>query len=140
MARYLKINGKVCLDTRRSMFCNFLFSPHHLINYPHITLDNFHYLGRDILVYIIRNWYSMLSIFAEFYGGIHCLREALLVDTGDDEVAFVDSLWTFRGGTDADGREGMAYTGEETAFLRECTAVADYGEGIHLKAVVIVEA
>ena len=117
MARYLKINGKVCLDTWRSMFCNFLFSPHHLINYPHITLDNFHYLGRDILVYIIRNWYSMLSIFAEFYGGIYSLEEALGVDAGNDEVTLVNSLGTLGRGADADGREGMAYAGEAAALL-----------------------
>ena len=34
----------------------------------------------------------------------------------------------------------MTYTGEETAFFGKGATVADYGEGIHLKAVVVVKA
>ena len=34
----------------------------------------------------------------------------------------------------------MANRGEETAFFWECTAIANYGEGVHLKTVVVVEA
>ena len=82
----------------------------------------------------------MVAIFAEGYCCIDCLKEGLLVDAGNDEVALVDGFGTFRGGADADSGEGMAYTGEEAAFFRECAAVADYGKGIHLEAVVVVEA
>lgn len=34
----------------------------------------------------------------------------------------------------------MADTGEERGFLRKGTAIADDGKGVHLEAVVIVEA
>ena len=82
----------------------------------------------------------MLTVFAEFYGGIYCLKEALLVDAGYDEVCFVDGFGTFRTGADTDGREWMAYAGEETALFGESAAVAYYSKGIHLEAVVVVEA
>ena len=81
-----------------------------------------------------------MTVFAKLYSSINCLKEALLVDAGNDEVTLVDGFRTFGRGADADGREGMAYTGEEAAFFRECAAVADYGKGIHLEAVVVVEA
>ena len=48
----------------------------------------------------------MLTVFAEFYGGIYSLGEALGVDAGNDEVTLVDGFWTFGGGADADGGEG----------------------------------
>ena len=116
------------------------FPPHHLIHDTHITLDNLHYLGAYVLVHIVWHRDSMLSVLAELYGSIYCLKEALLIDAGNDEITLVNSLGTLGRGADADGREGMAYTGEETALLRECAAVAHYGKGIHLKAVVVVEA
>ena len=81
----------------------------------------------------------MVTVLAEFHGGIYCLKKALLVDAGNDEISLVDSLWTFGTCADADGGEWMTYAGKETAFLRESAAVTDYGEGIHLEAVVVVE-
>ena len=88
-------------------------TPHHLIHDAHIALDDLHYLGRDILIHIIRNWYSMLSVLAELNSSIYCLKEALLVNAGNDEVALVDGFGTFGRCADADGRERMANTGEE---------------------------
>ena len=34
----------------------------------------------------------------------------------------------------------MADTGEERGFLGKCSAITDDGKGVHLKAVVVVEA
>ena len=81
----------------------------------------------------------MVPIFTEFHRGIYCLKETLLVDAGNDEVAFVDGFGAFGTGADADGWEGMADAGEEAAFFGEGAAITDYGEGIHLEAVVVVE-
>ena len=116
-----------------------LFSPHHFVDDAYIALDNLHYLGAYVLINIIRHRDAMLTVLAKLYCSIYGLQEALLVDAGNDEVALVDGFGTFGRGADADGREGMAYTGEEAAFFRECTGVADHGKGIHLKAVVVVE-
>ena len=89
------------------------FSPNHLIHDTHITLDDLHYLGAYVLVHIVRHRDSMLTIFAELYSGIYSLKEALLIDAGNDEVALVDGFGTFGRGTDADGREGVTNAGEE---------------------------
>ena len=61
----------------------------------------------------------MALVFAEFYCCIDCLKEALLIDTGNDKVGFIDSLWAFGRSADADGREGMTNACEERSFLRE---------------------
>lgn len=62
------------------------------------------------------------------------------VDACQDETALVQSLRALGGGADAHRREGVPYAGEETALLRQSAAVADHGEGVHLQAVVVVEA
>ena len=109
-----------------------LLPPHHFVDDAYVALNDFHYLGRYVLVDIIRYRNTMMSISAEFHSGIYCLKEALGVDTGNDEISLVDGFGTLGGGADADGREGMAYTGEEAALLGEGATVADYGKGIHL--------
>ena len=58
-------------------------------------MDNFYYLGRNILLNII--WYrnTKLAVLVKFNSSIYSLKEALLIDTCDDEIAFVDCLRTF---------------------------------------------
>ena len=58
-----------------------------------------------------------MAVLAEPNGGVNGLEQGLFVNAGDDEVAFVYGLGTLRAGADADGREGMAYTGEETTLF-----------------------
>ena len=82
----------------------------------------------------------MVAIAAEFDCGVNCLEEGFGVDAGDDEVGFVDGFGTLGAGADADCRERVAYAGEERRLLRKGAAVADHCKGIHLKAVVVVEA
>ena len=62
------------------------------------------------------------------------------IDACQDETSLVQSLGALRGGADAHRRERMPYAGEETALLRQSAAVADHSEGVHLQAVVVVEA
>lgn len=82
----------------------------------------------------------MLAVSAELDGSINSLQQGFLVDTSNDEVAFVDGFGTLGRGTDADGGEGMADAGKERGFFGKCAAIADNGEGVHLKTVVVVEA
>ena len=116
-----------------------LLPPNHLIHNTHIALDNLHHLGAYIFIYVIGDGDAILTVFAEFYGGIYSLEEALGVDAGNNEVTLVYGFRTLGRGADADGREGMADAGEKTAFFRQGAAVADYGEGVHLEAVVVVK-
>ena len=117
-----------------------IFPPHHLVDDAHIALDNLHYLGAYVLIHIIRHRDAMLTVLAKLYCSIYRLQEALLVNTGNDEVAFVDGFGPFRTGSDADGREGMSDAGEEAALLGQGATIAHDGKGIHLKTVVVVEA
>lgn len=81
-----------------------------------------------------------MTVTAKFDGGVNGLEQGLLVDTSNDEVAFVDGFGTLGRGADADGGEGMADAGEEGGFFGKGSAIADDGKGIHLETVVVVEA
>ena len=73
-------------------------------------------------------------------GGVHGLEEALLVNACENEAGLVQGLGPLGAGPDADGREGMPDAGEEGGLLGEGAAVGHDGEGVHLEAVVVVEA
>ena len=73
-------------------------------------------------------------------GGVHGLEETLLVDAGEDEAGLIQSLRPFSGSPDADGREGVADAGEERGLLRKSAGVRNHRKGVHLEAVVVVEA
>lgn len=64
----------------------------------------------------------------------------MLIDARQDKAAFVQRLGALRGGADAYRRERVPHAGEETALLGQSAAVTDHGEGVHLQAVVVVEA
>lgn len=82
----------------------------------------------------------MLTVTTKLYGCIYSLEQRLLVDTSNDEVTLVDGFGSLSRGTDADGGEGVADAGEERGFLGKGAAIADDGESVHLKAVVVVKA
>ena len=117
-----------------------LFSPDHFVDDAHVALDDFYYFGADVFINVVGDGDAVVAIFAELDGGVNGLQKALGVDAGYDEVPLVDGFGTLGGGADADCREGMANRGEEAALLGEGAAVAHYGEGVHLQAVVVVEA
>ena len=116
------------------------FSPDHFIHYPCVALDDFHHLGAYILVYIVGYGYAMVSVSVHLHGAIHRLQEAVGVDARDEETTLIQGLGTLRAGTDTHRREGVSHAGEEAALLRKGAAVAHHGEGVHLQAVVVVEA
>ena len=62
------------------------------------------------------------------------------VNACQDETALIQGFRPLRGSADAHRRERVPHAGEETALLRQSAAVADHSEGVHLQAVVVVEA
>ena len=108
------------------------FAPDHFVDDADVALDDFYYFGAYVFVNVVGDGDSVLAVAAEFYSSVNCLEERLFVDAGDDEVAFVDGLRALGRCAYADCGERMANAGEETALLRECAAVAHYGEGVHL--------
>ena len=80
-----------------------------------------------------------MAVADEGDGDIDALEEAGGVDAAEDEAAFVQGLRALSGGADAHSRERLADRCEEAGLLRQCAAVADYRECVHLQAVVVVE-
>ena len=68
------------------------------------------------------------------------LQQAPLGDAGQRETGLVQRLGALGGGADADRRERMADAREEAAFLGQRAGVGHDAEGVHLQAVVVMEA
>ena len=115
-------------------------SPDHLVDDAGVALDDLHDLGRDVFFDIVGHRYAVVAVGVHRDGGVDSLQEGLFVDTGDEETGLVKCFGAFRAGADADCRERVANAREEGTFFGERAAVAYDGEGVHLQAVVIVEA
>ncbi len=82
----------------------------------------------------------MVPLFVHLHRGVHGLQEGLFVNTGNEEAGLVQGFRALGAGADAHGRERTADAGEEATFFGQGAAVGDNGEGVHLQAVIIVEA
>ena len=116
------------------------FSPDHFVHNTHIGLYDTHYLGGNVLVHIVGHGDAGEAVLDEANGYVYALQQALSIYAAEHEAAFVQSLGALGAGADAHGREGLANAGEETALLGQGAAVAHHGKGVHLQAVVVVEA
>ena len=117
-----------------------LFSPDHFIDYTNIRLDDSYHFRAHIFVHIVGHRDTRLSIFNQFYGHIDTLEEAFGVNATEHEATFVKGFGTLGAGADTHGRERMALTGEEAGFFRKCTRVGYHAKGVHLEAIVVMEA
>ena len=102
-------------------------------------MDDLDDLGGDVFVDVVWDWDAVGAVAAEFYCSINSLEERLRINSRNNEISLINSLRTLGAGADADGRERMSHRGEEGRFLRKGAAVADYCEGIHLQAIIVVE-
>lgn len=116
-----------------------LFSPHHLVHYAHITLNDLHNLCGDIFIRIVRNGGAVVAVFNKFYCRIDGLEKSFSVDAGENESRLVERLGTFGRGTDANCRKRMSYAGEERTLLGKGARIGNDSECVHLKAIVVVE-
>ena len=115
------------------------FPPHHFIDYSDVALDNLDDLVADI-VGVVGHGDAVVAIAGHADGEVHALQESLLVNAAEDEACLVKGFGTLRTGADAHGGDGFADRSVETAFFRQGTAVAHHAEGVHLQAVLVVEA
>lgn len=72
--------------------------------------------------------------------GAHRVEQAAFVDTCEHETAALHSLRALGRGPNADRGERAPNRGEVARLLRERARVRDDGEGVHLEAVIIIEA
>ena len=68
------------------------------------------------------------------------LEQAPLGDAGEREAGLVQGLGALGGGADTHRWERAADAREEAGLLGQGAGVGDHGEGVHLQAVVVVEA
>ena len=68
------------------------------------------------------------------------LQQAALADAGEHEAGLVQGLGALGGGADAHRRERAADAREEAGLLGQGAGVGHHREGVHLQAVVVVEA
>lgn len=74
------------------------------------------------------------------YGSVDGLQKRFFIDARKDEPCVVEALGALCRGADANSREGVADRGEEARFFGKRARVGNHGGGVHLKAVVVVEA
>ena len=82
----------------------------------------------------------MVTVLGHGDGGGDGVQEILLVNAGEDEARLIQRLGALGAGADAHSREGLADAGKEAALLGQRAAVRHHRKGVHLQAVVIVEA
>ena len=89
------------------------FPPNHLVNHAHVALDYLHDFRADVFVGVVWNRCAVVAVSDQFYCSFHRLKQSVGVDAGENESSFIERFRTLCGGADADGRERMAYAGEE---------------------------
>ena len=99
----------------QNLFLHFshVFAPDHFVDYGDVGLDDFDDDGADVFAYVDVDGGAVVVVAVHSDGSIDGLKKALFVDAGEDEACVVEAFGALGGGADADGREGMAYGGEE---------------------------
>ncbi len=110
---------------------NLIFSPHHLVDHPHIALYDLHDLAGHV-VGVVWDGDAVVAVSGHPDCKFNRLQKPCRVYAAEYEAAFVKGFVTLRAGPDAYGRNGLADRGIETALLRKCAAVADHAERVHL--------
>ena len=115
--------------------------PHHLVHDAGVALDDLDHLGGDGLVGVVGNGgLGQRPLGVELDGGMDGLQQPLLGDAGEREAGLVQGLGALGGGADAHRRERAADAREEAGLLGQRAGVGHHREGVHLQAVVVVEA
>ena len=118
-----------------------VFPPHHLVHDACVALDDLDHLGGHGLVGVVGNGgLGQRPLGVELDGGMDGLQQPLLGDAGEREAGLVQGLGALGGGADAHRRERAADAREEAGLLGQGAGVRHHREGVHLQAVVVVEA
>ena len=117
-----------------------VFAPDGAVDDVDVGLDDFDDDGAHFFAGVDVDGGAVVGRGMEADGGVDGLEEAFLVDAGEDEARFVEAFGALGAGADAHGGEGVAHRSEEARLFGQRAAVGDHGGGVHLKAVVVVEA
>lgn len=117
-----------------------LLPPHKTIHDAGIALDDPRDLYGHIFGGIVRHGGAEFAVLLHLHRQINGLQKLRCVDTGQNKAALVQRLRALGGGADAHRREGLANRQIKARLLRQRAAVGHDAEGVHLQAVIIVEA
>ena len=117
-----------------------LLPPYKTIHDAGIALDDPRDLHGYIFGGIVRHRCAEFTVLLHLHCQINGLQQLLRVDAGEDKAALVQRLRPLGRGADAHCRKRLADRQVETRLLRQRAAVGHDAEGVHLQAVVIVEA
>ena len=118
-----------------------ILPPHHLVHHAGVALDDLDHLGGDGLVGVIGHGrLGQRPLGVELDRRMDGLEQAPLGDAGQREAGLVQRLGALGGGADAHCRERAADAREEAGLLGQRAGIGDHREGVHLQAVVVVEA
>ena len=118
-----------------------ILPPHHLVHYAGVALDDLDHLGGDGLVGVVGHGrLGKRPLLVELDGRVDGLQQAALADAGEREAGLVQRLGALGGGANAHRRERAADASEEARLLGQRARIGDHREGVHLQAVVVVEA
>lgn len=112
-------------------YCFKLFSPDHFVDDSDIALDDLHDLVGHV-VGVVWDGDAMVPVSGHPDCKFNRLQKPCRVYAAEYKAALVQCFGTLRAGSDAYGRNGLAYGGIERAFLRKGAAVAYHAEGVHL--------
>ena len=98
------------------------------------------YFRTYVLVHVVGHGDAGQAVLDEAYGHLYALQQALGIDAAQDKAAFVQGFGALGAGADAHGGERVPDAGEEAALLGQGAGVGDHTVGVHLQAVVVVEA
>ena len=84
-----------------------VFSPHHLINYIHISLNDANHLHGHGLVHIIGAGLAQNTLLLHLNGHIGGIEQFPSGDAGKDKVTSFQCLGAFRAGADTHGSDGV---------------------------------
>lgn len=90
-----------------------LLPPDHLVDDAGVGLDEFDDLGADVFVGVCRHRDAVVAVADHLHCYINSLKQIVFVDAGEDEAAFIESLRSFGGCTDAYRWERVPYACEE---------------------------
>lgn len=115
--------------------------PHHLVHDAGVALDDLdHLCGHGLVGVVGDGRLGKRPLGVELDGGVDGLEQAALGDAGQREAGLVQRLGPLGGGADAHRRERMPDAREEAGLLGQGAGVGHHREGVHLQAVVVVEA
>ena len=117
-----------------------VFSPHHLINYVYIALNDANYLHGYGLVHIIRAGLAQNALLLHLDCHIGSVEKLTSSNASQNKVTSLQRLRAFRTGADAHSGDGMTNGQIEATFLGQSAGVRDNCQSVHLQLIVIVEA